>query len=408
MFAGIEDHLAGKSQSLFWCNKGAQQLDEVISLKTETLTSILDKHNCPRFIEYITIDTEGSDIEVLKGLDLDKYAFGYMTIEARPIGRILEVLAYLKPYGFCLKTVSYGPHGAVLDAHFVQCNNHYEKYDRQFADSFIDKNIDNKKASNIFSERFVDILSDPSNMLIPRCKDAGKVIGDNIVMHNNLLVHKGKFYGKYDKILELNEGVHEPAEERMFAEVLNYIPQGGTIIELGSYWAVYSMWFYKKIADAKVYCIERYKENIRVGVDNFHLNGVKGNFTLGAINKDIFITEFIKEKDIDIIDILHSDIEGHELKMLESITELLESKRIRYLFISTHSNKIHTSCLELLQHHGYRIIADADYDNETFCWDGLIVACPGNDLDIPYTSLGSRRHTPLNHTGKPLNNINDQ
>ena len=282
-----------------------------------------------------------------------------------------------------------------------------EKLDRQLANRFINKKIDNKKGIT-FERRFVDVLSDPSNLFISRCANAGTVIGNNVVLHNNILVSKNGYYGQFSDILLLNKGVHEPAEERMFTEVLKYIPAGGTMIELGSYWAFYSMWFYKKIADAKVYCIERYKENIRVGVDNFHLNGVKGNFTLGAINKDIFITEFIKEKDIDIIDILHSDIEGHELKMLESITELLESKRIRYLFISTHSNKIHTSCLELLQHHGYRIIADADYDNETFCWDGLIVACPGNDLDIPYTSLGSRRHTPLNHTGKPLNNINDQ
>ena len=42
-----------------------------------------------------------------------------------------------------------------------------------------------------------------------------------------------------------------------------------------------------------------------------------------------------------------------------------------------------------------RIIADADFDNETFCSDGIIVSCHKNNLDIPYTSLGNRQHTPL-------------
>ena len=44
-----------------------------------------------------------------------------------------------------------------------------------------------------------------------------------------------------------NKGVHEPQEEKAFLEVLNYVEKGSTMIELGSYWGFYSLWFNKKI-----------------------------------------------------------------------------------------------------------------------------------------------------------------
>lgn len=54
---------------------------EYITVKTKTLTDILDDAKAPTFIEYISIDTEGSELEVLKGIDFDKYMFGYISIE---------------------------------------------------------------------------------------------------------------------------------------------------------------------------------------------------------------------------------------------------------------------------------------------------------------------------------------
>ena len=207
---------------------------------------------------------------------------------------------------------------------------------------------------------------------------------------------------QFSEILQLNKGVHEPAEERMFAEVLKYIPDGGTIIELGSYWAFYSMWFYKEVANARVYCIEPNENSINLGIHNCKINHVNANFTKGAIGNgksNINIKNFLKEKDIEFTDILHSDIQGSELIMLENVATLLDDRKIRYLFISTHSQELHYSCLELLQRHDYRIIANADVENETFCFDGIIVSCHKDNLDIPQTSLGNRRHTPLKLCG---------
>lgn len=66
-----------------YINKHAHILDtcEYIKVKTVTLTEILDKYNAPLNIDYMSIDTEGSELEVLKGIDFDRYSFGVMHIE---------------------------------------------------------------------------------------------------------------------------------------------------------------------------------------------------------------------------------------------------------------------------------------------------------------------------------------
>lgn len=52
-----------------------------ITVTTKTLTTILDECKAPRFIEYLSLDTEGSELEVLRGIDFSKYTFGFITIE---------------------------------------------------------------------------------------------------------------------------------------------------------------------------------------------------------------------------------------------------------------------------------------------------------------------------------------
>jgi len=42
---------------------------------------LLKKHNSPKVIDYISIDTEGSEWEIIKNFDFDKYTFLTITIE---------------------------------------------------------------------------------------------------------------------------------------------------------------------------------------------------------------------------------------------------------------------------------------------------------------------------------------
>ena len=81
--------------------------------------------------------------------------------------------------------------------------------------------------------------------------------------------------------------------------------------------------------------------------------------------------------------------------MLNDLLPLLKTKSVNYIFISTHSDKLHYDCLKLLRNNSYRIIASSDFETETFCYDGIIVACPESNTKIPYVSLGRRKNTSL-------------
>ena len=50
-------------------------------VETVTLIDLLNEHNAPSLIDYISIDTEGSEFEILKNFDFDKYTVKVWTIE---------------------------------------------------------------------------------------------------------------------------------------------------------------------------------------------------------------------------------------------------------------------------------------------------------------------------------------
>ena len=52
-----------------------------INVNTISLNDLLDKNNAPSFIEYISLDTEGSEYEILKTFDFDTYVFGLIDVE---------------------------------------------------------------------------------------------------------------------------------------------------------------------------------------------------------------------------------------------------------------------------------------------------------------------------------------
>ena len=260
------------------------------------------------------------------------------------------------------------------------------------------EHIRNKKGET-FEERFIDIISDPNNLFIVRDENAGTIVDGSIIMHNGIKIEKDCYYDDFSKIFVLNKGVHEPSEERMFKMILDDIPEGGTMIELGSYWAFYSIWFNKTIKNAKNYCIEPDLNNLNTGKRNSLLNDANLDFTQGFIGKnEVNICNFAKEKNIADIHILHSDIQGFELQMLQDAVPLLIAQKIKYLFISTHSDSIHYDCIDLLKTNNYAIIASADFDTETFCFDGIIVACHKDNTKFGKVDLGSRSTTKLRST----------
>ena len=52
-----------------------------ITVKTITLNDLLDYYNAPLFIDYLSLDTEGSELEILKNVNFNKYKFGLIDVE---------------------------------------------------------------------------------------------------------------------------------------------------------------------------------------------------------------------------------------------------------------------------------------------------------------------------------------
>ena len=50
-------------------------------VETTSLQKLLDDAKAPKFIDYISIDTEGSEYEILNSFDFSKYEFGVLTVE---------------------------------------------------------------------------------------------------------------------------------------------------------------------------------------------------------------------------------------------------------------------------------------------------------------------------------------
>ena len=74
------------------------------NVKTISLTDMLKQHNAPSLIDYLSIDTEGSEYDILSSHDFSKYKFSVITIEhnytnqREKINKLLTKNGYLRKY----------------------------------------------------------------------------------------------------------------------------------------------------------------------------------------------------------------------------------------------------------------------------------------------------------------------
>ncbi len=213
------------------------------------------------------------------------------------------------------------------------------------------------------------------------------------VMHNGLRILAGGYHGKpMQKIIRIQKGHHEPQEEKVFYEILKHIPEEAVMLEIGSFWAYYSMWFSYKKPLRQNFLIEPVEWKSLIGQLNFALNEKYVDVDRYFIKdpeqslekstgmqpqqikapEEIEIDDYIKMKNIKKIDILHADIQGAEVSMLKGANKALSEHKIDYLFISTHDDR-HQRCLKILEDKNYVILAQHSPE-QSFSADGLIVA----------------------------------
>ncbi len=74
----IDDEISGIT-NLF--DKAHERKGKIIKLKTLSIRDLLKKHNTPKIIDYLSIDTEGSEYEILKCFPFKKYKVNLITVE---------------------------------------------------------------------------------------------------------------------------------------------------------------------------------------------------------------------------------------------------------------------------------------------------------------------------------------
>lgn len=83
----VEKHLESAQRHLRVFEKAF-----IFGAVAKPLTRILDDSGAPALIDFLSLDVEGAEIEVLKGIDFEKYAFKFMLIECRDILRLERFL----------------------------------------------------------------------------------------------------------------------------------------------------------------------------------------------------------------------------------------------------------------------------------------------------------------------------
>jgi FkbM family methyltransferase len=226
-------------------------------------------------------------------------------------------------------------------------------------------------------------------------------------MHNGVLVEEGGYYGDWmARIITALRGHHEPQEELVFDAMVTRLAattgSGGgapVMVELGAFWAYYSLWLCHQIPGARAYGIEPDPAYLEVGRRNVGLNDLADRVVLesgvvGAapgstlqfsaesdgVERPVVqydLASLMQEHDLDHVDLVLSDIQGWELLFVERALPLLRQGRVRFLLVSTHHHSIsgdaltHQKVRDLLVGAGATLIAEHSV-GESASGDGLL------------------------------------
>lgn len=262
---------------------------------------------------------------------------------------------------------------------------------------------------------------------------AGEIHDGVQVMHCGVRIEEGCYHGEWmTEIIRRLRGHHEPQEETVVHAILERLAGSKTVpvvIELGAFWAYYSLWALRRLPGARAILVEPDPHNLEVGRRNFALNGCQGEFRQASLGSAPsppapFVCEsdglvrlvpteslasILDSAGLDRVDIVFADIQGAELSLLEGARPLLSAGRARFLVISTHHHTIsgdpliHQRCLALLKALGGHIIAEHTVA-ESFSGDGLIAAS-FDDRDRELVVPVSRARPAESLFGDPLHDV---
>jgi FkbM family methyltransferase len=262
---------------------------------------------------------------------------------------------------------------------------------------------------------------------IPKVAHAGQVFEENgsnyQLMHNGVKVLHGGYYGEWmSEIIQSLNGHHEPQEERVFHEVVKRAADDGLMIELGCFWAYYSLWFLKDHPHRKAIGLEPDASHLLTAQKNANINGlseqisfVHGLSSMHSAESMNIQTEsgqqlqlpgytlvnLLARAEVARIEIAHCDAQGAESHVVDQMIELGKRGQLRFAIVSTHAYEItgdpltHQTCLQRLEAAGAHIIAEHDV-HESYSGDGLIAASfRSEDQDLTIELSHNRYSTTL-------------
>jgi FkbM family methyltransferase len=242
---------------------------------------------------------------------------------------------------------------------------------------------------------------------ITKVDDAGAIRDEGgrrvQVMHNGVLVEAGAYYGEWmAEIIRCLRGHHEPQEERVFDQIMRRLTGQHTqpaMIEFGSFWTYYGLWFCHAIPGGRVVAVEPDSAYLEVGRRNAALNDLSDavTFVHAAIGDEpgrsmpfqaesdgheypvqqCDLDSVLRGVDLERVDLVLADVQGAETMLLRRAVESLRAGRVRFLVVSTHHHSIsnwaltHQDALRLLTDLGAHVICEHTV-GESFSGDGLI------------------------------------
>lgn len=98
LLSGLSNHIGEKHRSRVDAHK------TTISVETITLNDALKAANAPTHIDYLSLDTEGTEFEILQSVDLSVYTFGLIDVEHNYIEPVrTDIRKYLCARGYSYK-----------------------------------------------------------------------------------------------------------------------------------------------------------------------------------------------------------------------------------------------------------------------------------------------------------------
>lgn len=73
---------------------------EIYQVETVSLADLLREHGAPEVIDFLSVDTEGSEYQILQAFPFDKYRFGFICVEHHTVVEAERMKALFEAAGY--------------------------------------------------------------------------------------------------------------------------------------------------------------------------------------------------------------------------------------------------------------------------------------------------------------------